>query len=811
MSKKSPQLRFEGFTDDWEERKLGDYSENTFGGGTPKTGIDEYWTGDIPWIQSSDLKKEQLYNVQPSKFITDDAVKNSATKLVPKNSIAIVTRVGVGKLALLPFEYATSQDFLSLSNLKVDKWFGIYSTYTMLQKELNNIQGTSIKGITKPELLKKKMRTPSLIDEQSKIGTLFKQLDDIIALHQSKLDLLKEQKKGFLQKMFPKNGAKVPELRFAGFADEWEERKLKELGDIQTGNTPPTSDSDNYSLDGVLWVTPTDIKSLVISNTAKKLSQVGVTKARIAKAGSILVTSIASIGKNTLLRMDAGFNQQINSLTPTSENDSYFLLTQSEKWSEKMKQTAASATMQIVNKTDFSNISTYVPVHKEEQEKIGSFFKQLDDTIALHQRKLDLLKEQKKGYLQKMFPKNGEKVPELRFAGFADDWEERKFSNLAEVRRGLTYKPSDVQKYGIRVLRSSNIAEDTFLIKSDDVFVNKEAVKIDKVKNGDILITSANGSSRLVGKHALIEGIENDTVHGGFMLVARAEKPEFVNAIMSSSWYSKFINIFVSGGNGAIGNLSKSNLEDQKVYVPSEIEQTKIGLFFKGLDDTIALHQRKLDLLKEQKKGYLQKMFSKNGAKVPELRFAGFADDWEERKLSSMTNYKNGKSHEDKQSTSGKLELINLNSISISGGLKHSGKFIDEADDTLQKDDLVMILSDVGHGDLLGRVALIPEDDRFVLNQRVALLRPNTTADPQFLFSYINAHQYYFKAQGAGMSQLNISKGSVENFISFVPIIEEQKKIGAFYKRLDDTIALHQRKLDLLKEQKKGFLQKMFV
>lgn len=194
----------------------------------------------------------------------------------------------------------------------------------------------------------------------------------------------------------------------------------------------------------------------------------------------------------------------------------------------------------------------------------------------------------------------------------------------------------------------------------------------------------------------------------------------------------------------------------------------------------------------------------------PEIRFPGFTDDWEQRKLASMTNYKNGKGHEDKQSTIGKLELINLNSISISGGLKHSGKFIDEADDTLQKDDLVMILSDVGHGDLLGRVALIPEDDRFVLNQRVALLRPNATADPQFLFSYINAHQYYFKAQGAGMSQLNISKGSVENFISFVPIIEEQKKIGTFFKQIDNTITLHQRKLDLLKETKKGFLQKMF-
>ncbi|PAK65910.1 restriction endonuclease subunit S [Lactococcus lactis] len=199
-----------------------------------------------------------------------------------------------------------------------------------------------------------------------------------------------------------------------------------------------------------------------------------------------------------------------------------------------------------------------------------------------------------------------------------------------------------------------------------------------------------------------------------------------------------------------------------------------------------------------------------NQAKYPQLRFKGFTDPWEQRKLVSMTNYKNGKGHEDKQSTIGKLELINLNSISISGGLKHSGKFIDEADDTLQKDDLVMILSDVGHGDLLGRVALIPEDDRFVLNQRVALLRPNATADPQFLFCYINAHQYYFKAQGAGMSQLNISKGSVENFISFVPIIEEQKKIGTFFKQLDNTITLHQRKLAKLKELKQGYLQKLF-
>ncbi|WBM78775.1 restriction endonuclease subunit S [Lactococcus lactis] len=199
---KVPELRFAGFADDWEKRKLGNLSQDTIGGGTPKTSVTEYWNGEIPWIQSSDLANDKLYGVLPKKFITEDAVKNSATKLIPANSIAIVTRVGVGKLAFMPYEFASSQDFLSLSNLQVDCNFGMYSIYKMLQRELNNIQGTSIKGITKADLLDKETFVPIKVEEQQKIGSFFKQLDDIIDLHQRKLDLLKEQKKGFLQKMF---------------------------------------------------------------------------------------------------------------------------------------------------------------------------------------------------------------------------------------------------------------------------------------------------------------------------------------------------------------------------------------------------------------------------------------------------------------------------------------------------------------------------------------------------------------------------------------------------------------------------------
>src|SRR5574340_1290921 len=403
---------------------------------------------------------------------------------------------------------------------------------------------------------------------------------------------------------------KSPQLRFEGFTDDWEERKLKEPGAIQTGNTPPTSDSDHYSLDGVLWVTPTDIKSLVISNTAKKLSQVGVTKARIAKAWSILVTSIASIGKSTLLRMDAGFNQQINSLTPTSENDSYFLLTQSEKWSEKMKQTAASATMQIVNKTDFSNISTYVPVHKEEQEKIGSFFKQLDDTIALHQRKLDLLKEQKKGYLQKMFPKNGAKVPELRFAGFADDWEERKLSDLF-IKGGSGGTPKSTNKAfydgDIPFLGISDITKSNGFINNTEKHISADGLNSSAawiVSKGAISLAMYAS----VGKLAILN-IDAATSQAFYNMIfddydLRDLVYQRLNKANELSEWNKLIST------GTQSNLNADKVKNFQMYLPKKHDEIKlISTFFKQIDNTIALHQRKLDLLKEQKKGFLQKMF----------------------------------------------------------------------------------------------------------------------------------------------------------------------------------------------------------
>ena len=375
---------------DWEERKLGDEVRIVMG----QSPNSENYTDDpndyILVQGNADMKNGRVF---PRVWTTQ------VTKQAEKDDLILSVRAPVGDIGKTAYDVVIGRGvaaikgnefiFQNLGKMKSDGYWTRYST------------GSTFESINSTDIKEAIISVPT-IEEQNKIGSFFKQLDNTIALHQRKLDKLKQLKQGYLQQLFPKPGETVPKIRFANFEGEWEERKLKQLGEIQTGNTPSTKDSSNYAKNGILWVTPTDIDSLIISDTAKKLSEKGQTKARIAKAGSILVTSIASIGKNALAKTDMGFNQQINSLTPSSENDSYFLLTQSEKWSEMMQRNAAAGTMQIVNKSEFSNIVTEVP-KLDEQGQIGNFFAKLDQTITLQLSKINKLKSIKQALLQKMF------------------------------------------------------------------------------------------------------------------------------------------------------------------------------------------------------------------------------------------------------------------------------------------------------------------------------------------------------------------------------------------------------------------------
>lgn len=258
-------------------------------------------------------------------------------------------------------------------------------------------------------------------------------------------------------------------------------------------------------------------------------------------------------------------------------------------------------------------------------------------------------------------------------------------------------------------------------------------------------------------------------------------------------------------------NITKKDIEKFKIPYTCREEQEKIGTFFSKLDRQIELEEEKLELLEQQKKGYIQKIFSQ------ELRFKDKKDnyysDWKNYQLKDLTYYKNGKGYEKVATTNGKYNIINLNSIGVKGQLKDSGKYTDFEDETLLKNDLIMILSDVAKGNLIGMTTIIDENNKYLLNQRIALLRIKNSliTNAYFLYLYINFNRKYFINMSTGMSQLNINKKTVEDFQVNLPSIEEQDKIAILFKNYEDTIKKQASKVKLLKQRKQGLLQKMFV
>ena len=385
-NEKKPALRFKGFTDPWEQRKISELAEKTYGGGTPTTSNEAFWNGNIPWIQSSDIVDGKLMGVEPRKYITQTGLNSSATQLVPKNSIAIITRVGVGKLAYMPFSYSTSQDFLSLSKLNTEPFFTVYACYKKLQSELNTVQGTSIKGITKDELLAKTISVP-VYSEQKQIGSFFAQLDTLITLHQRKYEKLVNIKKSMLDKMFPKNGASVPEIRFKGFTDPWEQRKV---GELLTERNEQAPMSDEYPLmafianEGVAPKGERYDRSALVNDTASKLY-------KKTKFGDFIYSSnnleTGSIGLNKYGK--ASISPVYSIFKPTGIADSDFLgrrLIRKDFINEMVKWRQGVIYGQWrIHESDFIKIEVAVPT-VEEQCKLGLLLDNLDTLITLHQR-----------------------------------------------------------------------------------------------------------------------------------------------------------------------------------------------------------------------------------------------------------------------------------------------------------------------------------------------------------------------------------------------------------------------------------------
>ncbi|MBS5408379.1 MAG: restriction endonuclease subunit S [Veillonella sp.] len=407
---------------------------------------------------------------------------------------------------------------------------------------------------------------------------------------------------------------RVPKLRFPGFTEDWEQRKLiyifndfivpmRDKPKVFSGTTPWTRIEDiegryiNTSLSGQ-FVSDETIKSMNL---------------KVIPKGSLIVSASATFGVVAIVNNDLITNQTFIGLVPNKDFDIDFLysLFEAPTTKGKLLKLSAGSTIFYIARESFENLVLSVP-SKEEQIKISKVFKSIDDSITLHQRKLNNLKLKKKALLQKLFPKNGERYPELRFPGFTDAWEQRKFGELFILKSGVAFKLSEYTKTGIPIINGESIKAGKISLEKINYLPNEYQYKYQEclLFPGDIVL----GLNRPIIDGTLkISRIPADIKKS--LLYQRAGKIIFkVNMDENFTYQLLSKEVLTFTKKEAVGSdqpfITTTKLNKWDLYFPvKDKERRNIGSLFNNIDNIITLHQRKLDHLQLQKKALLQQMF----------------------------------------------------------------------------------------------------------------------------------------------------------------------------------------------------------
>ncbi|WP_372585755.1 restriction endonuclease subunit S [Enterococcus faecalis] len=390
----------------WELCKFGDGIAQIGDGihGTPSYVED----GDVFFINGNNLVNGKIVISQETKSVDESQLTNTE-KSLNGNTILMSINGTIGNLAWYHGEKVMLGK--STAYLKVSD-FNKEFIYTLLQTEKtsnyfkSNLTGTTIKNLG----LKTIRETPALIPtslEQKKIGIFFNSIEDIITLHQRKLDQLKELKKAYLQVMFPEKDERVPKLRFADFEEEWELCKLGQVANYRRGSFPqPYGNKEWYDGENSMpFVQVVDVGDnlRLVEDTKQKISELAQPKSVFVKEGKVVVTLQGSIGRVAITQYPAYVDRTLLIFESyKAEMDEYYFAYVIQQLFEYEKTRAPGGTIKTVTKEALSDFTISFP-SIEEQKKLGKFFEQLDDTITLHQNKLEQLKELKKSYLQNMF------------------------------------------------------------------------------------------------------------------------------------------------------------------------------------------------------------------------------------------------------------------------------------------------------------------------------------------------------------------------------------------------------------------------
>lgn len=400
-------------------------------------------------------------------------------------------------------------------------------------------------------------------------------------------------------------------------------------------------------------------------------------------------------------------------------------------------------------------------------------------------------------------------VPKLRFPGFTDPWEQRKLGDMVEFYQGQTYSPVDIADTdGILVLRSSNVQHGQ-VVSNDDVHIACTVKLADNVRRNDIIVVVRNGSRSLIGKHALIRRDMPNTVIGAFMVGVRSEEPFFANALFDTAAFDKEIEKNLGA---TINQITGYMFGRMSFLVPSISEQRVVGSFFNDLDNLIALRQRELDHVKLMKRGLLQKMFPKDGADTPEIRFPGFADPWEQRKVRELLNERNERAP--KSDEYPLMAFIANEGVAPKGERFDRSALINDTEGKLYKrtkyNDFIYSSNNLETGSIglnkYGNACISPV---------YSIFETSDIADPDFIGRRFTCKDFIYKMvksrQGVIYGQWRIHESDFLKIDIEVPGKVEQKAIGYFFNYFDNLITLRQRELDHVKLLKKSLLQQMFV
>ena len=412
--------------------------------------------------------------------------------------------------------------------------------------------------------------------------------------------------------------AKEPEIRFAGFTGAWEQRKFSKLVLIERGGSPRPI--DNYitnKSNGINWVKIGDApkEGRYITKTAEKIRPEGVNKSREVFPGDLILSNSMSFGKPYIMGIRGCIHDGWLLIRDTNKIfDPIFLcyLLGTDQMLAQYKALASGSTVNNLNKELVGNTHISLP-GKEEQHVIGEFLQGLDSLLTLHQRKYEKLLNIKKSMLEKMFPKEGEVVPEIRFKGFTGAWEQRKLSDLCSMHARIGWqnlRTSEFLDQGQYLLITGTDFDNGSIRFNSCHFVKKERYDQDKniqVKNGSILITK-DGT---LGKVAYVENLNKPATLNAGVFNVKTKGNDVDNKYLFQYLKAPFLMKYVDekSTGGTIKHLNQSILVNFPVVLPGVEEQRKIGEFLSHIDSILTLHQRKLEMLKNVKQAFLEKMF----------------------------------------------------------------------------------------------------------------------------------------------------------------------------------------------------------